>query len=129
MEYEPLMPFCQPKTNEKAFFLTCMNYVSVEDGTGIVHSAPAFGEDDYQCGQKYNLPIFQPVDERGCYTCTPWAGRFIMEDGLDVEIIKYLGEKIYAKQKIVHNYPHCWRCGTPLVYYARQSWYIKMSAH
>lgn len=128
MEYEPLMPFCQPKTNEKAFFLTCMNYVSVEDGTGIVHSAPAFGEDDYQCGQKYNLPIFQPVDERGCYTCTPWAGRFIMEDGLDVEIIKYLGEKIYAKQKIVHNYPHCWRCGTPLVYYARQSWYIKMSA-
>ena len=70
-----------------------------------------------------------PVDENGNYTETPWKGHFIMEDGLDVEIIKYLGEgnKVYAKQKIEHNYPHCWRCGTPLVYYAKPSWYIEMS--
>ena len=127
MEYEQLMPFCQVKENEKAFFVTCMDYVSIEDGTGIVHTAPAFGEDDYQCGKKYGAAFLQPVDEQGCYTETPWKGHFIMEDGLDVEIIKYLDDKVFAKQKIEHNYPHCWRCGTPLVYYARQSWYIKMS--
>ena len=127
MEYEQLMPFCKLKEGEKAFFVTCMDYVSIEDGTGIVHTAPAFGEDDYQCGKKYNAAFLQPVDEQGCYTETPWKGHFIMEDGLDVEIIKYLDDKVFAKQKIEHNYPHCWRCGTPLVYYARQSWYIKMS--
>ena len=127
MEYEQLMPFVEIKPGEKAFFVTCMDYVSMEDGTGIVHTAPAFGEDDYQCGRKYNLPVVQPVDEQGCYTTTPWKGHFIMEEGLDVEIIKYLDDKIFAKQKIEHNYPHCWRCGTPLVYYAKQSWYIAMS--
>ena len=127
MEYEQLMPFCQVKEGDKAFFVTCMDYVSIEDGTGIVHTAPAFGEDDYQCGKKYGAAFLQPVDEQGCYTETPWKGHFIMEDGLDVEIIKYLDDKVFAKQKIEHNYPHCWRCGTPLVYYARQSWYIKMS--
>ena len=127
MEYEQLMPFCKVKEGDKAFFVTCMDYVSIEDGTGIVHTAPAFGEDDYQCGKKYNAAFLQPVDEQGCYTETPWKGHFIMEDGLDVEIIKYLDDKVFAKQKIEHNYPHCWRCGTPLVYYARQSWYIKMS--
>ncbi|WP_425755050.1 isoleucine--tRNA ligase [Ihubacter sp. rT4E-8] len=129
IEYEQLMPFVKPEGGKKAFFVTCMDYVSVEDGTGIVHTAPAFGEDDYQCGRKYNLPMLQPVDERGCYTETPWAGRFVMEDGLDVDIIKYLaGEnKIFAKTKLEHNYPHCWRCSTPLVYYAKPSWYIEMS--
>lgn len=129
IEYEQLMPFVKPEGGKKAFFLTCMDYVSVEDGTGIVHTAPAFGEDDYQCGRKYNLPMLQPVDERGCYTETPWAGRFVMEEGLDVDIIKYLaGEnKIFSKEKLAHNYPHCWRCGTPLVYYAKPSWYIEMS--
>ena len=127
MEYEQLMPFCKVKEGDKAFFVTCMDYVSIEDGTGIVHTAPAFGEDDYQCGKKYGAAFLQPVDEQGCYTETPWKGHFIMEDGLDVEIIKYLDDKVFAKQKIEHNYPHCWRCGTPLVYYARQSWYIKMS--
>ncbi len=129
MEYEPIMPFMADtmKPGEKAFFVTCMDYVSVGDGTGIVHSAPAFGEDDYLCGRTYGLPVFQPVDEQGCYTATPWKGRFIMEEGLDVDIIKYLGDKVFAKQKMLHNYPHCWRCGTPLVYYARQSWYIEMS--
>ncbi len=130
MEYEPIMPFLRESLGNdvKAFFVTCMDYVSTEDGTGIVHTAPAFGEDDYNCGVKYGLPVFQPVDETGKYTTTPWEGRFIMEDGLDVDIIKWLDDKVYAKQKIEHNYPHCWRCGTPLVYYARKSWYIKMSA-
>ncbi|MDD6311057.1 MAG: isoleucine--tRNA ligase [Firmicutes bacterium] len=127
IEYEQLMPFV--KADKKAFFVTCMDYVSTEDGTGIVHTAPAFGEDDYQCGRKYDLPVLQPVDDRGCYTETPWKGHFVMEEGLDIEIIKWLAEenKIYAKQKIEHNYPHCWRCGTPLVYYAKPSWYIEMS--
>ena len=127
IEYEQLMPFCQ--VDRKGFFVTCMDYVSTEDGTGIVHTAPAFGEDDYQCGRKYDLPVLQPVDENGCYTDTPWKGRFVMDDGLDVEIIKWLaeGNKIFAKAKLEHNYPHCWRCGTPLVYYAKPSWYIAMS--
>lgn len=129
IEYEQLMPFVKPEGGKKAFYVTCMDYVSVEDGTGIVHTAPAFGEDDYQCGRKYNLPMLQPVDERGCYTETPWKGHFVMEEGLDVEIIKYLAQdnKIFAKEKLEHNYPHCWRCGTPLVYYAKPSWYIEMS--
>ncbi|MBR5516575.1 MAG: isoleucine--tRNA ligase, partial [Firmicutes bacterium] len=127
MEYEQIMPFVKP--DKKAFFVTCMDYVSVEDGTGIVHTAPAFGEDDYQCGRKYDLPVLQPVDEQGCYTETPWKGHFVMEEGLDVEIIKYLAaeNKIFAKEKMEHNYPHCWRCNTPLVYYAKPSWYIEMS--
>ncbi len=127
VEYEQLMPFC--KVDKKAFFVTCMDYVSIEDGTGIVHTAPAFGEDDYNCGRKYDLPMIQPVDERGCYTETPWKGHFVMEDGLDVEILKWLAaeNKVFSKQKMEHNYPHCWRCGTPLVYYAKPSWYIEMS--
>ncbi|MCQ2550785.1 MAG: isoleucine--tRNA ligase [Clostridia bacterium] len=129
IEYEQLMPWVEVDPKDKCFFVTCMEYVTVEDGTGIVHSAPAFGEDDYQCGRKYHLPMLQPVDLQGCYTCTPWKGHFIMEEGLDVEIIKWLAteDKIYAKAKLEHNYPHCWRCGTPLVYYANPSWYIEMS--
>ena len=128
-EYEQLMPFCTPEKGKNAFIVTCMDYVSTEDGTGIVHTAPAFGEDDYQCGRKYNLAVLQPVDEKGEYTETPWKGHFVMEEGLDVEIIKYLaeGDKIYKKEKLEHNYPHCWRCDTPLVYYAKPSWYIEMS--
>ena len=127
IEYEQLMPFV--KADKKAFFVTCMDYVTTEDGTGIVHTAPAFGEDDYQCGRKYNLPVINPVNEQGLYTATPWEGRFVMEDGLDVEIIKWLAaeNKIFAKEKVEHNYPHCWRCGTPLIYYAKPSWYIEMS--
>ena len=127
LEYEQLMPFV--KTDKKAFFVTCNTYVTVEDGTGIVHTAPAFGEDDYQTGRKYDLPVVNPVDEAGRYTETPWAGRFVMEEGLDVDIIKWLAaeNKIFAKEKIEHSYPHCWRCGTPLIYYAKPSWYIAMS--
>ncbi len=128
-EYEQLMPFCVPQKGKKAFIVVAMDYVSVEDGTGIVHTAPAFGEDDYNCGRKYGLAVLQPVDERGLFTETPWKGRFIMEEGLDVDIIKYLAseDKIYSKKKLDHNYPHCWRCSTPLVYYAHKSWYIEMT--
>ena len=129
IEYEQLMPFIKLKEGEKAFFVTVMDYVTIEDGTGIVHTAPAFGEDDYQCGRKYGVPMIKPVDDQGKYTETPWEGRFVMEDGLDVDIIKWLAgeDKIFAKEKVLHNYPHCWRCGTPLVYYANPSWYIEMS--
>ena len=127
LEYEQLMPFV--KVDKKAFFVTCGDYVTTEDGTGIVHTAPAFGEDDYNTGRRYGLPVPNPVDEEGKYTETPWSGRFVMEDGLDIDIIKWLAaeNKIYAKEKIEHNYPHCWRCGTPLIYYAKPSWYIEMT--
>lgn len=127
LEYEQLMPFVE--VDKKAFFITVGDYVTTEDGTGIVHTAPAFGEDDYNTGKRYDLPVVQPVDETGKFTTTPWEGRFVMEDGLDVEIIKWLASenKLYSKEKVVHNYPHCWRCQTPLVYYAKPSWYIEMT--
>ncbi|MDB8789462.1 isoleucine--tRNA ligase [Romboutsia sp. 1001216sp1] len=127
IEYEQLMPFVE--ADKKAFFLTCGDYVTTEDGTGIVHTAPAFGEDDYNLGRKYDLPVLQPVSEAGKFTTTPWEGKFVMEDGVDVEIIKWLhGEnKLFSKEKVAHNYPHCWRCQTPLLYYAKPSWYIEMT--
>ncbi len=127
IEYEQLMPFIN--VTEKAFFVTCADYVTIEDGTGIVHTAPAFGEDDYNTGRRYNLPVINPVDEEGKYTETPWAGKFVMEEGLDIEILKYLVAegKVFSKEKVDHNYPHCWRCGTPLIYYAKPSWYIEMT--
>lgn len=127
IEYEQLMPFIQ--VDKKAFFVTCADYVTIEDGTGIVHTAPAFGEDDYNTGRRYDLPVPNPVDEQGNYTETPWAGRFVLDPNLDVDIIKWLAseDKIYAKEKMEHNYPHCWRCGTPLIYYAKPSWYIEMT--
>lgn len=127
-EYEQLMPFITP--NKKAFFVTLADYVTVEDGTGIVHSAPAFGEDDYQIGRKYNLPVIQPVGEDGCYTDTIWKGRHVLLDNnLDIDIMKWLAEnnKLFKKQAVFHNYPHCWRCDTPLIYYAKPSWYIEMT--
>ncbi|MBK5253275.1 MAG: isoleucine--tRNA ligase [Peptostreptococcaceae bacterium] len=127
LEYEQLMPYIN--TDKKAFFITLADYVTIEDGTGIVHTAPAFGEDDYQTGRNYDLPVFQPVNEKGEFTETPWAGRFVMEEGLDVEILKSLvaEDKVFSKEKLMHNYPHCWRCSTPLIYYAKPSWYIEMS--
>lgn len=127
IEYEQLMPFV--KVEGKAFYVTCADYVTIEDGTGIVHTAPAFGEDDYNTGRRYGLPVVKPVDEEGRYTETPWAGRFVMDEGLDVDIIKWLAaeEKIFSKEKMDHNYPHCWRCSTPLIYYAKPSWYIEMT--
>ncbi|WP_250672713.1 isoleucine--tRNA ligase [Paraclostridium ghonii] len=127
VEYEQLMPFVE--ADKKAFFITLGDYVTTEDGTGIVHTAPAFGEDDYNLGRKYDLPVLQPVCESGKFTTTPWKGKFVMEDGVDVEIIKWLhGEnKLFSKEKVAHNYPHCWRCQTPLLYYAKPSWYIEMT--
>jgi len=125
VEYEQLMPFVE--ADKKAFFVTVADYVTTEDGTGIVHTAPAFGEDDYQTGLRYNLPVLQPVDETGRYAATPWKGMFVMD--ADPDIIKWLAEegKLFRKEKIVHNYPHCWRCKTPLLYYAKPSWYIAMT--
>lgn len=125
VEYEQLMPFV--KTEHKAFFVTLGDYVTTEDGTGIVHTAPAFGEDDYNLGKRYNLPVLQPVDETGKFLTTPWQGSFVME--ADLEIIKWLhGEgKLFKKEKMEHNYPHCWRCQTPLLYYAKPSWYIEVT--
>lgn len=127
LEYHQLMPFVE--VDKKAFYVTCADYVTIEDGTGIVHTAPAFGEDDYNTGRRYGLPVPNPVDEQGNYTETPWAGRFVMDPTLDVDIIKWLAaeDKLYAKEKMEHNYPHCWRCSTPLIYYAKPSWYIEMT--
>jgi len=125
MEYEQLMPFV--KADKKAFFVTVADYVTTEDGTGIVHTAPAFGEDDYNTGRRYDLPVLQPVSEEGKYTTTPWEGMFVMD--ADIEIIKWLAKegKLFKKEKIAHNYPHCWRCKTPLLYYAKPSWYVEMT--
>lgn len=125
IEYEQLLPFLE--VDKKAFFVTCADYVTIEDGTGIVHSAPGFGEDDYQIGRKYDLPVLLPVNEDGKFITTPWEGQFVMD--ADPEIIKYLREsgKMYKKQRVTHNYPHCWRCHTPLIYYAHPSWYIEVT--
>lgn len=126
-EYEPLFPFANVK--EKAFFVTCDTYVTLTDGTGIVHIAPAFGEDDAQVGRRYGLPLVQMVDTKGEMTAeTPWAGMFCKT--ADKEIIKALEESglLFKILEFEHSYPHCWRCDTPLLYYARDSWFIKMTA-
>ncbi len=125
IEYEPLMPFVEAEG--KAYFVALAEYVTTEDGTGIVHSAPAFGEDDFNTGERYSAPVIQPVNLEGKYTETPWKGMFVMD--ADEHIIKWLREngKLYKKQRMEHNYPHCWRCDTPLLYYANPSYYIKMS--
>ncbi|MBQ2946450.1 MAG: isoleucine--tRNA ligase [Bacilli bacterium] len=127
LEYEQYMDYLS--VNKKAFFVTCADYVTMEDGTGIVHIAPAFGQDDYEVGLKYDLPVLNPVDENGCYTDGPWKGRLVVDSELEIEIIKELAsqDKIFKKQKMVHNYPHCWRCKTPLVYYSKPSLYIKVT--
>ncbi|MGV8148722.1 MAG: isoleucine--tRNA ligase [Alkaliphilus sp.] len=125
IEYEQLMPFVE--ADKKAFYVTLADYVTTGDGTGIVHSAPAFGEDDYNTGRKYGLPVLQPVDDSGKYTTTPWEGKFVMD--CDIDIIKWLHAegKLFKKEKMLHNYPHCWRCSTALIYYAKPSWYIEMT--
>ncbi len=127
VEYEQLLPFL--KIDKKAFFVTCADYVTVEDGTGIVHSAPAFGEDDYQTGRRYNLPLVNPVDEEGKFIDTPWKGQFVMD--ADHDILHYLYDHglMFAKKKMEHNYPHCWRCSTPLIYYSKPSWYIEVTKY
>ena len=124
-EYEQLIP--DLKVDKKAFFVTCDNYVTMEDGTGVVHLAPAFGEDDSHVGAKYNLPYLNPVGEDGTYKEGMWKGKNVFE--ADLEVIKYLkqNDKLFKKQKIKHNYPHCWRCGTPLIYYSKPSFYLEVT--
>ena len=127
LEYEQFMPFV--KVPGKAFYVLCDDYVTTEDGTGIVHIAPAYGQDDYEVCLKYKMPMVNPVDEQGCYTEGPWKGRLVVDPELELDIIKYLSEhdKLFRKQKMTHNYPHCWRCKTPLVYYSKPSLYIKVT--
>ena len=126
-EYEPLFGFVQPK--EKCWYVTCADYVTLTDGTGVVHIAPAFGEDDAQVGRRYGLPLVQLVDQKGQMTKeTPWAGTFCKD--ADKEVLKDLTSRglLFAAPAFEHSYPHCWRCDTPLIYYARDSWFIKMTA-
>ena len=131
-EYEPLFACaaeCAEKQHKKGFFVTCDSYVTMSDGTGIVHIAPAFGEDDANVGRKYDLPFVQFVNEKGEMTKeTPFAGLFVKK--ADPEVLKNLDAsgKLFAAPKFEHDYPHCWRCDTPLIYYARESWFIKMTA-
>ena len=125
-EYEPLFDFVSPK--EKCWYVVCDDYVTLTDGTGIVHIAPAFGEDDAKVGRKYGLPLVQLVDGKGEMTGeTKWAGTFCKD--ADPLILQDLEERglLYSAPKFEHSYPFCWRCDTPLIYYARESWYIKMT--
>lgn len=124
-EYEQLIP--ELSVNKKGFFVCCDSYVTAEDGTGIVHLAPAFGADDANVGRKYNLPYLNPVGEDGKYTEGPWKGTNVF--AADELVISYLKEndKLFRKQRIVHNYPHCWRCHTPLIYYSKPSYYLEVT--
>ena len=131
-EYEPLYQCaydCAAKQNKKAFYVTCDTYVTLTDGTGVVHIAPAFGEDDAKVGRKYDMPFVQLVDEKGeMGKTTPFAGLFVKK--ADPEVLKDLDGRglLFDAPKFEHSYPHCWRCDTPLIYYARESWFIKMTA-
>ena len=124
-EYEQLIP--ELSVNKKGFFVCCDSYVTAEDGTGIVHLAPAFGADDASVGRKYNLPYLNPVGEDGKYTEGPWKGTNVF--AADELVINYLKEndKLFRKQRIIHNYPHCWRCHTPLIYYSKPSYYLEVT--
>lgn len=130
-EYEPLFecvkPVCE-KQHKKAHFVMCDSYVTMTDGTGIVHCAPAFGEDDARVGRRYDLPFVQFVDSKGDMTEeTPYAGLFVKD--ADPMVLRDLREKglLFDAPKFEHDYPYCWRCDTPLIYYARESWFIKMT--
>ena len=132
MEYEPLFDHAVEvcaKQNKKAYFVTCDEYVTLTDGTGVVHIAPAFGEDDANVGRKYDLPFVQLVDGKGCMTKeTPWEGTFCKDADKLVLVELEKNNLLYDAPKFEHSYPHCWRCDTPLIYYARESWFIKMTA-
>ena len=131
-EYEPLYDFAKDiiaKQRKKAHFVVCDDYVTMTDGTGVVHIAPAFGEDDAKVGRKYDLPFVQLVDEKGEMSKeTSFAGKFVKD--ADPLVIKDLSERklLFDAPKFEHEYPHCWRCNTPLIYYARSTWFIKMTA-
>ena len=130
-EYEPLFAYVKPlceKQNKKAFFITADSYVTMTDGTGIVHIAPAFGEDDAKVGRRYDLPFVQLVDGKGEMTePTPYAGTFVKKADQMVLVDLDKAGLLFDAPKFEHEYPHCWRCDTPLIYYARESWFIKMT--
>jgi len=129
IEYERL--FSYHAVAKKAFYVVTADFVSVKDGTGLVHMAPAYGEDDYQTARRYDLPTIHPVNRSGEFgdEVTDFAGTFVK--GADPSIIRNLRERdlLYRKETITHSYPHCWRCSTPLLYYARDSWYIKTTSY
>ncbi len=127
-EYEPLYDYAVGKLKKKAFFVVCDDYVTTSDGTGIVHIAPAFGEDDNRVCRKYDMPFVQFVNNKGEMTEeTDWPGVFVKDaDPLIIDDLKKSG-KLFKAPKFEHSYPHCWRCDTPLIYYARETWFIKMT--
>ena len=128
-EYEPLFDYAKGSFRERAYYVVCDTYVTLTDGTGVVHIAPAFGEDDYKVGRKYNLPVVQLVNERGCFDerCPELNGLFAKK--ADKLILDMLEEKglLFKKLPFEHSYPFCWRCDTPLLYYARSSWFIEVT--
>ena len=125
IKYEQLLPFV--KVEGKAFEVVADNYVTDADGTGIVHLAPAYGEDDNRVCRENKFTFINPVDKDGCYTEGPWKGTLVTDKDLEIEIIKYLKEndKLFKKLKVTHDYPHCWRCKRPLIYYAKPAWYVE----
>ena len=129
-EYEPLFPYAEKRIgNKKAYCVVCDTYVTLTDGTGVVHIAPAFGEDDSKVGHRYDLPFVQLVNEKGEMTEeTPWAGTFCKK--ADMAVLQALEDKdlLFDAPLFEHSYPHCWRCDTPLIYYARETWFIRMTA-
>ena len=128
MEYEPLFDFAKELVDKPAWRVVSDEYVTLTDGTGIVHIAPAFGEDDARVGREYNLPFLQLVDSRGRMDdATPWSGLFVKD--ADPQIVKALEEAklLHKLEPYTHNYPYCWRCHTPLIYYARATWFIRMT--
>ncbi len=131
-EYEPLFPFAKDKFRfrEKAYFVTCDDYVTLSDGTGVVHIAPAFGEDDYKVGKRYNLPVVQLIDEEGKFPCDCGEFTGVHAQTADPLVIADLKNRglLLKPWEMVHSYPFCWRCDTPLIYYARSSWFIKVTA-
>ena len=129
-EYEPLFLYAEKRIgNKKAYYVVCDTYVTLTDGTGVVHIAPAFGEDDSKVGHRYDLPFVQLVNEKGEMTEeTPWAGTFCKK--ADMAVLQALEDKdlLFDAPLFEHSYPHCWRCDTPLIYYARETWFIRMTA-
>ena len=128
-KYEQLMPFVE--VEGKCFEVLADSYVTSEDGTGIVHIAPAYGEDDNRVCRENSIGFVNPVGKDGCYTTGPWEGTLVTDKDLEIEIIKWLKEndKLFKKIKLTHDYPHCWRCHSPLIYYSKPAWYIRTTEY